>query len=174
MNQLIVITGPSGVGKTVLSEYLLSELDLRRCVTCTTRLPRPNEKDGVDYFFLTTEEFAHIRANDGFAEYSKHYQAEYGVRHSDLNAVLQYAKVLLVLDCNGAKKVKALYDATTIFIAPPSIEVLEQRLIRRSGSAEKRIIFAKDEMAQMHDFDHVVVNDNLSEAKEALLELLSV
>jgi guanylate kinase len=88
--------------------------------------------------------------------------------------VLQYAKVLLVLDCNGAKKVKALYDATTIFIAPPSIEVLEQRLIRRSGSAEKRIIFAKDEMAQMHDFDHVVVNDNLSEAKEALLELLSI
>jgi guanylate kinase len=168
MYQILIITGPSGVGKTVLSEHLLEQKTFKRCITCTSRVPRPKEKDGVDYFFLTPEEFKVTRESGGFVEYSQHYQAEYGIRQIDLESVLQKGHVLLVLDCGGAKAVVKQYPSHSVFIAPPSIEALEERLVKRSGSAKDRIIYAAKEMEQQKHFDHVLVNKDLESAKQAI------
>ncbi len=169
MHKILIITGPSGVGKTVLSEYLLKHRPLRRCITCTSRVPRPKERDGVDYFFITPEEFQSTREADGFVEYSQHYHAEYGIRQVDLEAILKKGHVLLVLDCGGAKVVAEKYSSHSLFIAPPSLEVLAERLIRRSGSAKDRIIYATKEIEQQHVFDQVLVNEDLENAQKFVL-----
>ncbi|MDC3181292.1 guanylate kinase [Gammaproteobacteria bacterium] len=170
MHKIVIVTGPSGVGKTVLSEYLLTATNFHRCITCTTRLPRASEQNGVDYFFLTPDEFKQTRDAGGFVEYSQHYQAEYGIRAVDLEVVLEKNHVLLVLDCGGAKYVATKYPTQTVFIAPPSTKELEGRLIKRSGSASERLLYAEEELTQMNDFNYVLVNKELEDAKQELLK----
>ena len=169
MHKIIIITGPSGVGKTVLSEHVAAHVAVNRCITCTSRLPRPGEKDGVDYFFLSPDGFSETLENGGFVEHSAHYQASYGIRKVDLDAVLKKGPVLLVLNWQGAQSVAEAYDAEVLFIMPPSIEALQTRLEKRSGNS-KRFQYAQEDMQHAGAFEHQLINDDLAQAKKDILD----
>jgi len=170
--KLIAISAPSGTGKTsIIQEILkLNQNKLIFSISATTREKRLNEIDGVDYFFLTREEFEHKIQNDKFIEWEEIYGDYYGTLKSEIERAKKLNKhILFELDVNGSLKLKKLYPQTiTIFIAPPSIEELENRLKTRktetSESLHKRIERAKIEMEKAKLFDFLVMNDNLNNA----------
>ena len=167
-HKILTITGPSGVGKSVLAAYLQEEAGLVRCITCTNRTPRLGEKDGVDYFFLTDDEFEQAVKNGEMVEYDYHYGFGYGIRQADIQAALSVGHVLLVLNWAGAKSVESLYQASSIFVAPLSLDQLEQRLVGRSGHGD-RLQFAQEDLAHQKAFKSVLINDDLAQAKADLL-----
>ncbi|UTC24429.1 hypothetical protein MMH89_04250 [Candidatus Comchoanobacter bicostacola] len=164
-NRLLVITGPSGVGKTVLANHLVEELGIKRCVTCTSRLPRKFEKDGVDYFFLSKLDFEALIQSNRFVEFNEHYGTFYGLRSADLESLLLKSPVLLVMNWEGAKKLEAQYNADVVFIEPKDISVLSKRLVKRSGN-DDRIRYAESDLAQAKQFSCRLVNDDLQTAKQ--------
>ncbi|ACA99834.1 MULTISPECIES: guanylate kinase [Cyanophyceae] len=176
--KLIVLTGPSGVGKGTLVRSLLPRhQNLFLSISATTRQPRPGEVDGQDYFFKTREQFeAMIAAGDllEWAEYAGNY---YGTPLPPVKTQIQQGNfVILEIEVIGANQVKEIYaDALRIFILPPSFEELEQRLRGRGNDPEaaiaKRLVRAKEELAMSHEFDHEIVNDDL---ETALTELEKV
>ena len=174
---LIVLTAPSGAGKTTIARRLMAEVpSLRFSVSATTRPPREGERDGVDYFFLTLGAFQDRIESDGFAEYEEVYPGRfYGTLRAQLEqAAIDAADgggaVVLDIDVKGALNVKRLYgaDALTLFIAPPSLDALADRLRSRGSETEDRIRVrlerAEMEMSHRERFDHVVVNDDLETA----------
>ena len=176
---LIVLTAPSGAGKTTIARRLMAEVPgLRFSVSATTRPPREGERDGVDYFFLTLGAFQDRLENDGFVEYEEVYPGRfYGTLRDQLEqAAIDAADggggVVLDIDVKGALNVKQLYggDALTLFIAPPSLDALGDRLRQRGTETEDRVRVRLEragmEMSHAERFDHVVVNDDLETAVE--------
>ena len=174
-----MITGPSGVGKGTLIRGLLARVpELELSVSATTRAPRPGEQDGVDYHFLTPKEFeARVRAGD-FVEHAEYSGNRYGTLRSDLERRLaQGAGVVLEIEVQGARQVReAIPDAVAVFIAPPSREALQARLIGRGTDSpeqvEARMRTAERELEAQPEFAHVVVNDRLEQATEELIGIV--
>ncbi|WP_288297549.1 guanylate kinase [uncultured Pyramidobacter sp.] len=168
---LFVLSGPSGAGKGTIRARVFEALDgLSYSVSCTTRAPREGERDGVDYRFITSEDFAARIAAGDFLEWADVHRHRYGTLKSDVEKVLNEGKdMFLEIDVQGALQVKKkMPEAVTLFVVPPSIEVLEERLRGRhtEGEAELRLRLrnAVEEMKQRDLYDFVVVNDSLDEA----------
>jgi guanylate kinase len=175
MARVFVITGPSGVGKGTLIRGLLDRVPgLELAVSATTRKPRPGERDGADYHFLTDEEFDRLVAEGGFVEHATYSGRRYGTLRRELEQRLaRGAGVVLEIELQGARQVRAtMPEALQIFIAPPSEEALRVRLVGRgtddSEQVERRLATAKRELAAQDEFQHVVVNDRLEEALDRL------
>jgi len=170
-----VITGPSGVGKGTLIRGLMQRLPgLRLSVSATTRQPRPGERDGVDYHFLSEREFERrVRAGE-FLEHATYSGNRYGTLRSELErGCAEGAPVLLEIEVQGARQVRAAMPAAVaVFIAPPSPEALRERLLARGTDApeqiEARLRTAAQELSARGEFAHVVVNDRLADALDEL------
>ena len=176
--KLIIFAAPSGSGKSTIINSIMAdggaeELNLHFSISATSRAPRGEEKNGVEYFFLTPDEFREKIANDEFVEYEEVYTDKYyGTLKSQVDKQLAEGEnVVFDVDVNGAMNIKKLYGnrALSIFIQPPSIEELRRRLENRATDApeviEQRIERAKYELAQAEHFDEVVINDNLEIAQ---------
>jgi guanylate kinase len=177
--RVFVITGPSGVGKGTLIRGLMERLpELELSVSATTRAPRPGERDGVDYHFLTPEEFDCRVAAGDFVEHADYAGRRYGTLRSELeDRLAEGVPVVLEIEVQGARQVrKAMPEAVQVFIAPPSLEALRTRLIGRgTDDAEevaRRLEVAERELAAQPEFAHVVVNDRLDEALDELVEIV--
>jgi len=172
MSCLIVISAPSGTGKTTLCSRLLKDVpELMLSISMTTRAPRGVEKNGIEYFFTTREEFQQKIAADGFAEWAEVHGNFYGTTRDFVQKAFNEGKSLLLdIDVQGAAQLKQRYPSATvrIFLEPPSMEELERRLRNRKTDTEetiqKRLKAAAKEMAEKSHFDHVVVNDNIDKA----------
>ena len=177
--KLFVISGASGVGKsTVLSRVMKTRNDLRFSVSATTRQPRPGEVDGEAYYFITEEQFEQMIREDAFLEYDRHAKASYGTPKAQLEEKLLDSNVILDIEPNGAFAVRAKRpDATLIFIMPPSVEELEQRLRGRGDTSEDQIQVrmerAKWEMQQRFQYDYVVVNDQVDACVDQILNIIA-
>ena len=163
---MIVISGPSGVGKdSVLRAMKNSELPIHHVVTVNTRAPRPDEKEGVDYFFVSREKFEDMIAHEELIEYSHVYDDYKGVPRSQIQDALDSGKdVVLRLDVQGAEKIKNIYpQAISIFLLPSNQDDWYKRLGgRRLGNEkdlDKRIMTVKDELVKAREFDYLVVNE---------------
>lgn len=182
-SKMILITAPSGAGKTTIVRHLLSVFDfLDFSVSATTRNRRPHEQDRVDYYFKTPEEFKNLIKQNAFAEYEEVYKDQfYGTLKSEVDRLWGLKKrIVFDIDVQGATNLKKLYkeNALGIFIAPPSLEVLEDRLRSRKTETEKqletRLTRVRKEMEFRDTFDSVLVNDDLNTAlKEAEHKVLS-
>jgi guanylate kinase len=176
--QLILISAPSGAGKTSLVKAAL-EQDPRLvvCVSHTTRAKRPGETDGVNYHFVSNAAFNAMIAEDAFLEYAQVFDHQYGTAKSQVAALVDQGKdVILEIDWQGAAQVqKILPGAIGIFILPPSVEVLAQRLTARGQDSpeviQRRLAEAQLEMSKAPDYDFIVVNDNFA---TALTDILSI
>lgn len=179
MAKVFVITGPSGVGKGTLIRGLLERVPgLELSVSATTRKPRPGERDGVDYRFMSPEEFdQHVAAGD-FVEHAAYSGNRYGTLRSELERRLQEgAGVVLEIEVQGARQVRrAMPAAVAVFIAPPSRDALRARLVGRgtddAEQVQERLRTAERELEAQPEFAHVVVNDRLEEATEELAEIV--
>lgn len=175
--KLIIFAAPSGSGKsTIINNIMENEgeaLNLHFSISATSRAPRGAEQNGVEYFFLTPDEFRQKIADDAFVEYEEVYPDKfYGTLKSQVDKQLADGEnVVFDVDVNGAMNIKKLYGnrALSVFIQPPSIEELRRRLENRATDApeviEQRIERAKYELAQAEHFDEVVINDNLEIAQ---------
>lgn len=184
-NLLVVISAPSGAGKTTLCQRLLWELnrELVLSISSTTRAPRGQERDGVEYHFLTHEQFKSGIEQDEFAEWALVHGNYYGTAKKTVEEAFSQGKsVLLDIDVQGADSLKKAYPDRTlrIFISPPDMQELEKRLRTRGTDSEEtiqaRMKNAQDEMNRCKDFDHVIVNDDFdraySELKQKVQEAL--
>jgi guanylate kinase len=179
MARVIVITGPSGVGKGTLIRGLLERRpDLELSVSATTRDPRPGEVDGAAYHFLSPEEFEARLAAGDFIEHADYSGNRYGTLRSEVQRRLDQGRpVVLEIELQGARQVRqALPDAVAVFIAPPSLEALRTRLVGRGTDTpeqvQARLRTAERELEAQEEFAHVVVNDRLQEATEELAEVV--
>ena len=180
MARVFVITGPSGVGKGTLIRGLMERLaQLELSVSATTRPARPGERDGIDYHFLTPEEFERRVQAKGFVEHADYAGRRYGTLRNELDGrVRAGVPVVLEIEVQGARQVRAaLPEALQVFIAPPSLDALRTRLIGRGADGpeevERRLRVAEQELAAQSEFAHVVVNDRLEEALERLVAIVS-
>ena len=176
---LLVVSAPSGAGKTTLCDRLLAEHPgITRCVTCTTRPPRGAEVDGRDYHFLTMDEFSRRVEQGQFLEHAVVHGNQYGTLRSSVEEGLKAGKdVLMVIDVQGAAAVRQAAKAgggllgqsyVDIFVSPPSLEALRDRLQKRGEDApeviERRLANARGEMARRGEYQYQVVNDDLEKA----------
>ena len=178
--RLILFSGPSGVGKDTLLELLYKKKpDLLRSVSATTRKKRENEVNGKDYYFISKEEFELMIQSGNILEYTKYGDNLYGTPKKPIDEWLKDGKsVILKIEVHGAKQIKQLYkNSVAIFILPPSIEILEERLRKRGTEDEKdlreRMNIAISEIAQSSEYDYVVFNDNLETAVDEIIEILN-
>lgn len=178
-SKLVVVSGPSGAGKDTIVGGLL-EIDDRfsLSVSATTRPPRLTEKNGENYYFITEKEFEEKIAQQGFIEYAKYGSNYYGTLKCDVEKRINNGKtVILVIDVQGAAKVKQLYpDVLTVFIMPPSRDILECRLRRRMTDSEediaKRMCIAESEIKKRCDYDYTIVNDDLDKAVSEVYNII--
>lgn len=178
--RLTVLAGPTAVGKGTISADLRERFpQIQLSVSATTRQPRQGEIPGVHYHFLTPEEFAEKVARGEFLEHAKvHGRHHYGtLRHAVEELLDQGVHVLLEIDLQGARQVReAMPDARFVFLAPPSWDVLVERLITRGTEGpdeqERRLATAKIELAAENEFDHTIVNDEVMRATDELARLI--
>lgn len=179
MAKVFVITGPSGVGKGTLIRELLSRVpDLELSVSATTRAPRAGEVDGRDYHFLTPDQFEQRKEENDFLEFATYSSNRYGTLRSEVDRCLQAGKsVVLEIEVQGAQQVRAAEPGSVqIFIAPPDPAVLRERLIGRGTDSteaiDERLKVAEQELAAQDDFDHQIVNDDVTRAADELVEVV--
>jgi guanylate kinase len=172
-NKIILFCGPSGSGKTTISQYLLkNNSNLCFSVSATTREKRDNEKDGEDYYFISKQEFQKKIANKEFIEWEEVYQGIfYGTLKSEIERIWGINKsAIFDVDVMGGLNIKNQYGdkALAVFVMPPSIEILRERLIARksetSDSLEKRIAKATTEMGYADQYERIIINDDLDES----------
>ena len=179
MGKLFVISGASGVGKsTVLAKVMASRPDLKFSVSATTRAPRPGEVDGKDYYFVSKDTFLDMIEKKAFLEYDAHMDNYYGTPKAQLEEKLQTGSVILDIEPNGAFNVRQeRKDAVLIFIAPPSLKELEDRLRGRGDTSEEQIQVRQArvawEMEQSKRYDYVVINDVVETCAEEILEIIA-
>lgn len=181
--KLIIVSAPSGSGKsTIIGQVMKDEsLKLAFSVSATTRPRRGEEKHGVDYYFLTEDEFKKLIAEDALVEYQEVYAGRfYGTPKSEVERITGMGKnVVLDLDVLGGVNVKKMYGerAMSIFIQPPSVEVLRERLIKRGTDSmediENRVAKAEFEISIGPQFDHSVINDDLDTAVQQVRQLIT-
>lgn len=177
---MLVLSSPSGAGKTTLSRMLLDEFsDVKLSVSATTRPPRPNEVDGKDYYFKTPEEFRRMIERREFLEWAQVFDKHYGTPKADTVARLEAGEdVLFDVDWQGADALhdQMPNDVVSVFILPPSIEALQERLMGREGSTPamvaRRMDDAKREIMHWRRYDYVIVNDKLEVAYQRLKRIL--
>jgi guanylate kinase len=172
---VFVITGPSGVGKGTLIRGLMERIpELELATSATTRKPRPGEQDGVDYYFLTPEQFAERVDAGDFVEHATYSGNRYGTLHAELQRrVRAAAPVVLEIEVQGARQVRqSIPDSVAVFIAPPSLDALRARLVGRGTDSpdevDERLRTAERELEAQPEFARVVVNDRLEEATDEL------
>ena len=178
--KLFVFAAPSGAGKTTLVHAVVTKHpELRFSISYTTRKPRRNEADGVDYLFVDEEEFMRLRDQGEMLEYAEVFDNYYASSRSQVEAHLaDNRNVILEIDWQGAQQVReSMPDCVTIFILPPSVEELERRLRDRRTDApeviERRLRDALSDMAHWDEFDHVIINDDLNQAVSDLEDVLA-
>ncbi len=177
--QVFIISAPSGSGKTTLGKELINSLpDLQRLISYTTRKPRPGEQEGVDYFFLTSEEFEEKKMKGELIEWAEVFDHYYGTSRKRLTQHLQQGKdVLLLIDVQGALQImEKLPRVVSIFVLPPSWDVLKQRLEERSADTaeeiQRRLRAAEKEIDYWSHYDYIVINNTLTEAVEKLRSII--
>jgi guanylate kinase len=177
---VFVITGPSGVGKGTLIRGLRERLpQLELSVSATTRPPRPGERDGVDYHFLSNERFDELLAAGQFVEHADYAGRRYGTLRSELDGRIgRGVPVVLEIEVQGARQVRsAMPEAVQVFIAPPSLATLRERLLGRGTDqqeeVQRRLRVAEEELAAQPEFAHVVVNDELVRATDELYAIVA-
>ena len=180
MSRVIVITGPSGVGKGTLIRELRQRLPgLVLAISATTRDPRSGERDGVDYHFLAADEFDRRVAAGEFVEHADYSGRRYGTLRAELERGLKAgAAVILEIEVQGARQVReAMPEALTVFVAPPDEQALRMRLTSRGTDSEpqiaRRLKTARAELAAQDEFGHVIVNDDLPRAADQLTALVA-
>ena len=179
---LIILIGPSGVGKGTVRKIVMRDkkLNLAYSISMTTRKPREREQNGVDYFFVSEEEFKHNIAENNLLEYAEFVGNFYGTPRSYVEKLRNEGKnVILEIEINGAQQVLAKTDAenrVSIFLMPPSIEELENRIRHRRSEPEdiiqKRLEKARREMNMKDAYDYVVLNDNVDDAALAIKNII--
>lgn len=177
MNKLIVISGPSGVGKGTIVNELLKKGDYALSISCTTRAPRVGEREGVSYFFIDKDKFRSMIENDGFLEYDNHFENFYGTPKDFVEKQLQTKNVILEIEVNGALKAKKSYpQALLIMILPPSFDELKSRLVGRGTEnqekIEKRLGRIEYELSLKDKYDYTVINDDLQRAVEEIENII--
>lgn len=177
--KLFIFSAPSGCGKTSLAQALISSRkDIAIATSHTTRAMRPGEQDGRDYFFTDVPSFEAMINNGAFLEYARVFDNLYGTSIAAAEALMNQGKhVILDIDWQGARQVREHYpEVSSIFIIPPSIEALEERLRGRGQDDEatiaRRMQGAKNELEHQHEYDHIVVNDDFNAALAELGALL--
>ena len=181
MRNIITISAPSGSGKTTLCKALQSARpDIEWSVSCTTREPRQNEINEIDYYFISNEVFMKHVADNAFAEWEDVHGQYYGTLKTNLDtAIIQKGTVLLDLDVKGSVSIRSLYpeQSFSIFILPPSIDHLRGRLRRRGTDSElrieKRLQRFEKEMEYKNKFDYVLINDDLEVATRELIDVVN-
>ncbi len=180
--KLVVFSAPSGCGKDTILHEIFHNKNCENIVlsrSMTTRAPRSGEQDGIDYYFVTREEFEKKIAEDGLIEYAEYSGNYYGTPKAPVEEWISRGKtVILEIEVQGASKVVRKYpDAVSIFILPPSIEELERRLRLRNTDSEetiaRRIAIAPTEIAKSKEFKYCVVNDDLIRASEEVYDLIN-
>lgn len=177
---LIILSGPSGVGKGTVRQELFKDESLNLCysISMTTRKARPNEKEGIDYFFVTEKAFVEKVAAGGFLEWAKFVGNYYGTPKDYVEQLLDEGKnVVLEIEVQGALQVmKKCPDALTIFLIPPSLEELEKRIRGRRTESEdivkERMDKAKKEIQTKDEYKYVVVNDDVQQAKDRIAQII--
>lgn len=176
---LVLFSGPSGVGKDTVLDIILDKDDmLQRSISLTTREKRQGETDGVDYYFITKDRFLNMVESGQVLEYAQYGENIYGTPKEPVDKWLKEGKtVILKIEVKGAQKIRELYpDAVSIFLLPPSMQVLENRIRRRGTENEKdiakRLEIAKNEILRSADYDFVVVNDDIDEASNNVLSII--
>jgi guanylate kinase len=177
--RLFIVSAPSGAGKTTLVERLVEQVPgLHMSRSYTSRAARPGETDGVDYNFVSRERFEEMISAGEFLEWADVFGNLYGTRADDTEALLDGGNdVVLVIDVQGARQVRATgRDMSTIFVMPPSQDILERRLRGRSKDSEeaiqRRLAVARDEVAAFAEYDYIVLNDELTAAVDRLRSIV--
>jgi len=176
---LFIISAPSGTGKTTICSRVRKKIpEIVFSVSHTTRQPRSGERQGIDYFFISPDEFKQKIEDGLWAEWARVHDHYYGTSAEFLdNALLQKQIVLLDIDVQGARQIEAHYpDCATVFIMPPSMAALRQRLEARqtddAATIKKRMVNAEQEVAQKDRYRHIIINDDLSVAVNELVALI--
>ena len=178
---IFILSAPSGAGKTTISRAALKAIEgLEASVSLTTRLPRENEADGLDYHFVSDEEFNRRLRNDELAESARVFDASYGTLRAPLEQAVAIGRdILLDIDIQGARQIRANYanDAVTIFVLPPSFDELEERLRRRGTEGEaaiaRRLKRSREEASACREYDYLIINAEVSDSiarLEAIVE----
>ena len=177
---LVVLSGPSGAGKgTIYDQVTARNPQLWESISVTTRDPRPNEEEGVQYYFRSDEEYMRMKENGEFLETAGVYGHYYGTPLAPVKQALQQGKdVLFEIDIVGAKQIKAKYpQSVAIFIIPPSFAILEERLRKRGTETEEslalRIGSARSELAEYPMFDYIVFNDTVEAATQNVEDIIN-
>ena len=179
-SNLIVLSAPSGAGKTTIANLLVDNFpQMSISVSATTRSKRPGEQEGVHYHFIGLSQFREYIENDSFLEYEEVHGDYYGTLRADVEELINQGKtVVFDIDVKGALSIKKNYpDAILIFIKTPSLSELKNRLKNRKSESEdaikKRLERIDFEYSQAGKFDHIVINDNLNHAVEQIIDLIS-
>lgn len=182
MAKLLIISAPSGSGKSTMIRYLLEQdVNIKFSVSATSRLPRGTERNGVEYYFLSPDEFRKRIANNEFIEYEEVYpDTFYGTLKSEVDRLLEEENnVIFDVDCIGGLNIKKIYgeQALSIFIMPPSVEVLRERLEKRGTDSPEviagRLSKAEYEMSFASQFDVIVCNDDYKRARKEMYEIVT-
>lgn len=175
---LFVVSAPSGAGKTTLVRKVIEQLPgVNLSVSCTTRAPRPDEQEGTDYFFITRDEFNAMERAGKFLEWAHVHGDLYGTPRANMVKLQHGEDLVLEIDTQGARKIREeLHDGVLIFIRPPSLKVLRERLQTRGGDSEgamhARLHNAQKELDQMAWYDYIVVNDDIEEATKHMASII--
>ena len=177
---IIVLSAPSGCGKTTVEKRLLKKIpQLKRSISVTTRQKRKDEREGKDYFFITKKAFLQKRRAKYFLEWAKVFGHYYGTPKSFVtNVIKRGSDILLTIDVQGARKVKKkLKQGIYIFLIPPSLKILQKRLCKRGTDMKKevhkRILHAKRELRDALHYDYLVINDSLESAVNTLCDIIN-
>jgi guanylate kinase len=176
---ILILSGPSGAGKTTLSNAVISAVpDTTTAVSHTTRQPRPGETEGKDYYYVDKPSFLALRNSGEMLEFAEVYDNFYGTSQGSVEASLvQGQNVILDIDWQGARKMKSLYpNAISVYILPPDKEESKNRLVARQQDSaeviESRMSSYKEQQSHQQEYDHILINDKLSDAVDQLIRIL--